>query len=294
MPEEQTQESSPDDWTPPAGPELLRRLRGDERPRPVVDTGLAGGLREWLEDGLSEAIRGFDTNTGSLRVSKNLLTWALESPDKVLIAGTPNQGRQMTAQMARGILVDALFRQWVTLGKINDPIEDGLSALRADRKAEAVDFIEGLPQNDLALLNDEVALHAHRLVQRWPKLAPGWLPRTQDRITIPFCGGAILLNGVLDLVIGAPSRGRASIGLVEVKSGARRVNDRADLHFYGLLETLRSGAPPFRVATYYTRTGELDAEELGDDLLTGAVSRTLDAVSRLCMVGSTSVRDSPQ
>ena len=33
---------------------LLRRLRGDGGPRPVIDPGLAGGLRDWLEDGLVE------------------------------------------------------------------------------------------------------------------------------------------------------------------------------------------------------------------------------------------------
>ena len=35
---------------------LLRRLRGDGIPRPVIDPGLAGGLRDWLEDGLVEVV----------------------------------------------------------------------------------------------------------------------------------------------------------------------------------------------------------------------------------------------
>ena len=62
--------------------------------------------------------------------------------------------------------------------------------------------------------------------------------------------------------------------MVEVKSGTRRVEHRADLHFYALLEALRSPAPPFVVATYYSRTGELDVDPVTDELLVAAARRT--------------------
>jgi len=85
----------------------------------------------------------------------------------------------------------------------------------------------------------------------------------------------------VDLAVGGPSDGRSTVCLVEVKSGRRRIEHRADLHYYALLETLRAGAPPFRVATYYTRTGELDVEDVDHEVLANAVRRTLDAVSVL-------------
>ena len=50
---------------------------------------------------------------------------------------------------------------------------------------------------------------------------------------------------------------------------------RADLHFYALVEALRSPAPPFVVATYYTRTGELDVDPVTEELLVAAGRRTL-------------------
>jgi hypothetical protein len=56
---------------------------------------------------------------------------------------------------------------------------------------------------------------------------------------------------------------------------------RADVHYYALLETLRSGAPPFRVATYYCSTGEIDAEEVTEEVLIASVQRTLDALERI-------------
>jgi hypothetical protein len=75
--------------------------------------------------------------------------------------------------------------------------------------------------------------------------------------------------------------GRASVGLIEVKSGRARIEDREDLRFYALLETLRSGAAPFRVATFYTRTGQVITEDVDDGLLTSSVQRVLAAISRM-------------
>ncbi len=40
-------------------------------------------------------------------------------------------------------------------------------------------------------------------------------------------------------------------------------------------KTLRSPAPPFVVATYYTRTGELDVDPVTDELLAAAARRTM-------------------
>jgi hypothetical protein len=77
--------------------------------------------------------------------------------------------------------------------------------------------------------------------------------------------------------------------LVELKSGARRLEHRGDVHFYALLETLRSGAPPFRFATYYSSSGELDAEQVGEDVLIGALQRTLAGAERLCRLAAGAV-----
>ena len=42
-----------------------------------------------------------------------------------------------------------------------------------------------------------------------------------------------------------------------------------------MVESLRSPAPPFVVATYYTRTGEVDVDPVSEELLVGAARRTL-------------------
>ena len=252
---------------------MLGELRGDLARRPLVDATLAGGLREWLEDGVADTVGPFYDRARPLIVDKRSLSAAF---------GSAGHRPGLSIPLARGALIDVLFRQLVTTGRVDAPMEDGLAGLRVDgRQAPLLSFIEGLPAPDLAALSQEVADQTRALVDRWPTLARGWLPRTQERITIPLGGGAVVLCGLIDLVVGVPSRGRASTGLVEVKSGRRMPEHRPDVHYYALLETLRSGAPPFRVATYYCATGEIDAEEVTEEVLIASVQRTLDALARL-------------
>jgi hypothetical protein len=264
---------------------LLRRLRGDGVPRPVIDPGLAGGLRDWLEDGLVESVADLPVGTEVVRVNKESLNQVLLC-EAHLVAGR-SAPRVATVELARGSMVDALFRQWVTTGVIDEPWTDALAAFEADGDRDGViDFVTGLPEANQRRLRAEVAEHAAHITERWPVPSSSWLPRTQERLEVPLCGGRVVLAGVVDLVLGSPAQDRASVCLVELKSGARRIEHRPDLHFYALLEALRSGAPPFRIATYYSGTGELDAEPVGEDTLVGALSRALDGAMRLCRVSA--------
>jgi len=256
---------------PPGSDDVLAAIRGEPATRRQVDPGLAGGLREWLEDGLSSFSAG-----SPVVVTKQKMRDALSDRPRRA------DDHAITVAMALGALMDALFRQFVTTGRIEDPIREALAALEIDdRRSELVRFVRALSPDALAGLGDEVETQCAILVSRWPRLAPAWMPRTQESIAIPLAGGEVVLIGVIDLLIGSPSTGRSSTGIVDAKSGQPRLVDREDLHFYALLETLRSGAAPFRVATFYTRTGEIDAEDVTDDMLTSSVRRVLAAVERM-------------
>jgi hypothetical protein len=250
---------------------LLARLRGDAARRPLVDPGLAGGLREWLEDGVADLVPERAAAGPPLIVDR----WAL------VPGARPVDGPAVTTALARDLMVGALFRQFVVTGRIGDPVADALAALRVDDRDDSVmEFLRRLPLDERSSLHRQVAAHARLLVTRWPPVAPGWLPKTADRVSVPLAGGRIVLSAVLDLVLGAPAGDRASVCVVDVRSGERRAEHRDDLHFLGLLETVRAGAPPFRLATYYTATGEVDVEDVDDALLSEAVLRTIDGVRR--------------
>jgi hypothetical protein len=270
-------------------------VRNTGRPRPDADPELARRLRAGLEAGL-ETYAGTGTDvagvvaaaggregmlTGSpLVVTKDRLTRVLACEAHYVASEFGD--RPLSAALACGAIVDVLFRQLVTVGSIGDPMADGLAALAVDdHQRDLVSWVEHLQAAERDELRAEVERQAEGLRRRWPVLDPGWLPRTQVAMRVPLAGGAVELSARADLVIGPPARDVASVAIIEVKSGYRRIEHRADLHFYALIEALRSPAPPFVVATYYTRTGELDVDPVTEDLLMGAARRTLAGTQRL-------------
>jgi len=269
----------------PSPLDLFVRLRGSDRPRPVVDPGLAGGLREWLEDSLAAPAGSIDHAAAPVRVTKDALSQVLVC-EAHLVANRAAP-RRPTFELITGTLVDVLFRQWVTAGKIDDPFEDALSALASAGDGEADDFLRALAGADRKRLEQEVVRQVGLFKAHWAMPPAGaWLPRTQDAIGVPICGGRIMLSGVVDLILGMPAKAHASTCVVEVKSGRRRLEHRADLHFYSLLETLRSGAPPFCAATYYAGRGDLDVEPVSEELLVASLERVITGTERLCRLAA--------
>ncbi|MGH9078532.1 MAG: hypothetical protein ACRDYE_00345 [Acidimicrobiales bacterium] len=269
-------------WRPLAGNALLERLRITGRPRPAVDPELAARIRDTMEQGLATGVAD-GSAAGRLPVvvvTKDRLTRVLACEQH---QGVSEFGdREPTAALACGALMDVLFRQLVTVGTIGEPMADGLAALRLDdRQRELATWIDRMDAAQRDELRVEVERQVDGLRNRWPELSPAWLPRTQETMRVGLARGAVELAARVDLALGGPSVDEASVALIEIKAGVRRVEHRAELHFYALVETLRSLTPPFVVATYYTRTGELDTDPVTAELLAGAARRTLAGAESL-------------
>ena len=140
--------------------DLLTKLRGDASRRPVVDPGLAGGLRDWLEDGLATTLGALPPGAPVVRVSKETLNQALAC--EAHLAARRAAPRRLTGDLVRGILVDAVFRQWVTAGHFDaEPFDDALAAVECDGDRDGVGpFVAALPGPARQLLAEEVARHA--------------------------------------------------------------------------------------------------------------------------------------
>jgi len=279
-------------WEPLSGDALLERLRITGRPRPAAHPDLVQRLRSVLESGLADQaprpaegrdgppVSDTDPLPSPVLVTKERLHRALACDAHSVATGSGP--RPFSPSLACGALIDVLFRQLVTVGGIGDPMTDGLAALAVDdHQADLRSWIDGLAGPERDEVRAEVERQAEGLRRRWPALDPGWLPRTQQAMRVRLADGCVELSARVDLAIGRPARDEASVAIVEVASGSRRVEHRADLHFYALIEALRSPAPPFVVATYYSRTGELDVDPVTDELLVGAARRTLVGTRRL-------------
>jgi hypothetical protein len=249
------------------GSEVLSLLRGGAATRPRFDPGLAGGLRAWLEDAAYGVVASRGDGSGPLVLGTR----------RLLGTATGGWGDDFEAdrtgdELLVGALVHALFRQLVNVGTIGDPWADARDALAAEGSDEVVERIESVAGTERALLAETVASHATQLAGLVPRFAPGWLPRTDDRIAIPLAGGRVVLHGVADLVVGVPQPGVASLCILGLTTGGPWARERRSLHFLALLETLRSGTPPFRLALLESATGRYGIEDVREEHLRAMAS----------------------
>ncbi len=255
----------------------LAALRGDPYRRPQVDHCLVRGLREWLEDGVGAAARELPPGSPPVRIDRHSGRGPSSSHPQA----------RLDVPRARGALLGALFRQLVATGRIDDPIADAVEALAAggDEGEALLDLLRCLTPAQRASVRREVTAAARRMVGQWGPVPSSWRPRTRDRVAIPLCGGRVVLSDTLDLVLGTAPVDRRSVCIVNLSPGADPESERQDRHFAGLLETLRSGAPPFRLATYRLMSGELEREDVTDEMLFSSVRRVIRVAAEQCGPG---------
>ncbi|HTU36654.1 MAG TPA: hypothetical protein VMF35_01480 [Acidimicrobiales bacterium] len=240
----------------PSGRDLLALLRGDHAARPSFDPGLAGGVRAWLEDAAFETASVRAERAGSLMLGAR----------QILGTATTHDTTDVAPRLVDR-LVHALFRQLVFGCRIEDPLGDGLDALRAAGDEETVRGVAALGGPARAALGTTLDRHIAHLSALVPRFAPGWMPRTDDYVAIPLAGGAVVLHGVFDLLVGIPQSGTASLCALGLSTGGPWPRERRTLHFLALLELLRTGTPPFRVALLESATGRYGVEDISEEHL---------------------------
>jgi hypothetical protein len=246
------------------GAEVLALLRGDAAARPRFDPGLAGGLRAWLEDAAYDVVAARGDHASPLFLGPRQLLGSLDE------SGGRDVGSTDRLLLAR--LVHALLRQLVHTGEVHDPLADALDALRAGGDEADVRTIEALPVAGRTALAETLTLHTRNLTALVPRFAPGWMPRTNDRVAIPLAGGRIVLHGMFDLVVGLPQPRTASLCALGLSTGGPWAVARRTLHYLSLLETLRSGAPPFRLALLESDSGRYGVEDVREEHLRAIAS----------------------
>ena len=98
------------------------------------------------------------------------------------------------------------------------------------------------------------------------------MPRSDDRVAIPLAGGRVVLHGVFDLLVGLPRPPAASLCALGLSTGGPWPRERRTLHYLALLETLRSGMPPFRLALLDSATGRYGIEDVREEHLCAIAS----------------------
>jgi hypothetical protein len=252
---------------------VLEALRAPERPRPRYEPRLREELRARLEDELSGLATLLD---GPAFVTKRDLgdVLACEAHHLAQLA-TPFEWNVATA---RGVVVHRAIQLGVFRRDAPPPLElvdDALDRLADDPDAGVADWLTALGEAERAELRAAASEVVSAFAELWPPLSRSWVPRTETALRAELFNGKVLLSGRVDLTVGAPDGDRAGRVLVDLKTGAAAPGHLHDLRFYALLETLRSGVPPLRLASSYLESGGLTVEDVDEDVLEAAVRRTV-------------------
>jgi hypothetical protein len=257
--------------------------------RPAFPPDLAQRLRDRIE----EAVRAFEpvepmwlgkSNLGDLGRCPGLFD-AVRSGERGPFA--------FSARFAAGRLAHKAVELEIAGREDRDP--HGLVEEAAERLAEDDGFGEYWRGLD-GLRRDETLMDAAKTVELFRSTMPplrrmrrDLSPSTEWHVRVEILGGALVLSGTLDLVVGAASMAepaRATRLAIDFKTGRAWPEHAEDMRFYALLLALRFGVPPYRVATLYLDSGEWQAEDVQEHVLERAVDRVVDAVRTAAAIGA--------
>lgn len=249
--------------------------------RPVFPTDLAQRLRDRIE----EAIRGLELRD-PLWLGKDRLHDANRC-EGLLAAQVAGEGPPFahSPKSAGGVLAHKAIEVEMASRDILDPqsaaeIAVGRLVQREERFAE---HWSGLPASE----QDETLMEAARRLDLFRASFPPvrdfrrtFAPVTEQRLRVELLGGALVLSGQVDLLLGLPDPAephRASRLAIDLKTGSARPEFPEDMRLYALLIALRYGVPPYRVASFFLEAGTWQAEDVSAHTLEHAADRAVEA-----------------
>jgi hypothetical protein len=249
--------------------------------RPVFAPDLVSSLRDRIE----EAARALELDE-PLWLGKSNLSDLGRCPGLFDAVRAGERGPfAFTARFAAGRLAHKAVELEVAGREDRDPhglVEDAAERLREDDAFR--DFWDALEplRRDETLMDGAKTLELFRsTLPPLRRLRRELAPSTEWHVRVELLGGALVLSGQLDLVLGASSLGeptRATRLAIDLKTGRAWPEHAEDMRFYALLLALRFGVPPYRVATLYLDSGEWQAEDVEPRMLRRAADRVIDAV----------------
>ncbi|HEX6231140.1 MAG TPA: PD-(D/E)XK nuclease family protein [Actinomycetota bacterium] len=249
--------------------------------RPVFPTDAVARLRDRIE----EAARAFEL-AEPLWLGKSNLNDLARCPGLFDAVRAGERGPfAFTARFAAGRLAHKAVELEVAGREDRDPhglVEEAVDRLSDDDAFRA--YWDGLD----GLRRDETLMQAAKTLELFRSTLPPLrrmrrelAPSTEWHVRVELLGGALVLSGTLDLVLGsaAPLEPMRTTRLaIDLKTGRAWPEHAEDMRFYALVLALRFGVPPYRVATLYLDSGEWVAEDVDERVLDRAADRVVEAL----------------
>jgi PD-(D/E)XK nuclease superfamily len=266
----------------PAQQELLNALRAAPDERPLFDPGLRAALVTDLEEQLAALVPMLDTlGIVQLWVTKHRLS-SVSGCEVRFLAEEDAGFDGWTVPKARGSVAHRAIE--LSMHVRGEPVPEELVDEAISRMTEADtslgDWLQTVSEADRADLRCEAVDRVSSFLELWPPLKPQWRPRCESKVGADLLDDRIHLAGKVDLSIGVAEGMRAGKVLIDLKTGGFSPTHLDDLRFYALVEAIKLGVPPRRVATHYLDTGKLVPEDVTEATLASAARRVADGVRR--------------
>lgn len=185
--------------------------------------------------------------------------------------------------LARGTVVHKAIElsiNWQGVAIPADLVDESIASLEfGDQNISG--FLQTITPADRAQLRSDSVDLVTKFDECWPALKKQWRPVTESKVRLELFEGRIVLQGKIDLTLGRAEGLRAGKVLVDLKSGKFQPGHMHDLRYYALIEAIRIGVPPRRIASYYLDQGRFHPEDVTEDMLFSAAQRAIDGVKRM-------------
>lgn len=260
----------------PAQESTLALLRRDGDPV-VFDRHLIDSLTADFAEAFEHLSSRVEATGGDLFINKTRLTSVLGCEEHHL-NGAPFEWNTRNAVGTVSHRSVELITNW--RGEITpaDVVDEAIARL-IESGTGVGPWLAGLGEADLADLRGPCTDAVVKFLETFPPLDRRWAPVVESSLRWP-ANGPLTLSGKVDLVIGRAVGSESRKVIIDLKTGGVYPNHLDDLRFYALLETLRTGVPPRKVAGFYLDAGRAVPEDVTIEMLRSAMHRTLEGVGR--------------
>ena len=193
------------------------------------------------------------------------------------------EGFAWSPATAQGVVAHKAVELRIQATRPVDPgevVAMALDRLRDDRRGPA-QWLDVADEAERAELSAKAIDAVTKFDDTFPPIPTRWRPRVESRLRAHLADDRVELSGKVDLALGRASGSQARVLIVDLKTGRPAASHAADLRFYALLETLRVGVPPFRLASLYLDSGHWRQEDVDEELLWLTARRVGDALGAL-------------
>jgi hypothetical protein len=259
---------------------VVDELLAFHQPRPRFPPGLAESLRRRMEEALGPVADDLDR---SLRVGKHDIT-SVHSCEAYFRA--EKDSFAWGPRTSNGSIAHRALRLSISMRDEAAPLDLVDMAIDAYVAEDSGDgglgrYLGSAPPHELAELRASANDVVVQFLECFPPLLREWRPRTDTPILVQLCGERISLRGRPDLAFGQARGDEAGVVIVDLKTGWSYPHHFDDLRFYALLQTLKTGVPPYRVASYYLDSATFHHEDVTPGILEIAAGRTVDGVRKI-------------